>query len=407
MKSHIILIASALLALTSCGTTASFTQATGQQKYQDGIYYRPQSLSLEEQAAKLSETDELIAKTKSSAVFVKTVGKVDTLLIPENMSAQFKFNHKDSTTTVSLFNDYDSWYDWNWGISPFRYGRWYDPFWGPTWAMSPWAFNSWRYSSWYWGFHDPFWYDPFWYDPFWYDPFWGPSWGWGYSAFWGDPFWGPFSYMYPMGYGYGGYYRYFNRYDRGFGHTGRMVTRSSDSRVAAQPRRGVARVVRTGAASASAARTASKTSPAARISTASRATSSSVRSASAASVQRQPGVARSSGISSSSSTGVVRSSASSSVSRSGAAAGSTYRRSVPSTGSSSGSISRGSGSISRSSGGSSRPSTGGSVSSGSYSSSRSSSYSGSSSSSSVSRSSGSYSSGGGSVSRGSGGGGRR
>ena len=86
MKTRFIIIASVLLALTSCGTTASLSQAPAQ-KYQDGIYYRPQSLSLDAQAAQLTATDDLIARTKSSAVFVKTVGKVDTLFIPENMSS--------------------------------------------------------------------------------------------------------------------------------------------------------------------------------------------------------------------------------------------------------------------------------------------------------------------------------
>ena len=194
MKTHVLFIASVLLALTSCGTTASLSQAPAQ-KYQDGIYYRPQSLSLDAQAAKLTATDDLIARTKSSAVFVKTVGKVDTLVIPENMSANIKFNHKDSTTTVSLYDLDDlDWYRWN-------YSPWYYGFGSPYY----WGSHRW-YRSMYYGFYSPFWYDPFWYDPFWgpswsfgwYDPFWGPSWRFGFGPFWYDPWY--------YGYGYAGWY---------------------------------------------------------------------------------------------------------------------------------------------------------------------------------------------------------
>ena len=188
MKTRFIIIASVLLALTSCGTTASLSQAPAQ-KYQDGIYYRPQSLSLDAQAAQLTATDDLIARTKSSAIFVKTVGKVDTLIIPENMSASFKFN-KDSTTTVSVYDLYDlDWMTWSPYYS-FRYG-----FGWPYYSH----IGSYRwYRNMYYGFYDPFWYDPFWYDPFWYDPLWGPSWAYGFGPYWRDPFW--------YGYGYAGWY---------------------------------------------------------------------------------------------------------------------------------------------------------------------------------------------------------
>lgn len=404
MKSHIILIASVLLALTSCGTTASFTQATGQQKYQDGIYYRPQSLALDEQAARLTETDELIAKTKSSAVFVKTIGKVDTLLIPENMSAQFKFNHKDSTTTVSLFNDYDLWYDWNWSFSPYRFSRWYDPFWGP----------SWRYSSWYWGF----------YDPFWYDPFWGPSWSWGFGPFWGDPFFyssfyfgpfGPWGYwdpwFYPYGYAGIGYYGGGGHWISGRDHIRPIDTRSDPGRGAGSPRTGIGRVVRTGGQSAVVSnKTVNKAAPASRISTASRTASSAVRTAgNHSSAQRSAGVTRGS---STTSTGVRSASSGSGVSRSTSSSTGTYRRaSTPSSvsrGSSTGAV-RGSGSYSapsRSSGSYSSPSR--SSSSGSYSApSRSSGgYSGGSSMGSAGHSAGGYSGSSSGAARG-GGGGRR
>ena len=240
MKTHVYLIASVLLALTSCGTTAFLSEAPAQ-KYQDGIYYRPQSLSLEAQAAQLTATDDLIARTKSSAVFVKTIGKVDTLIIPENMAANIKLNHREGTTTLSLYDldDY-SWYSWHSSFIPW-YGFGYPYYWGS---------HRW-YRNWYYSF-----YDPFWYDPFWYDPFWGPSWrySYGFGPYWYDPFfytgdpyfwavnsfWGhPFFYGYSYYYGGGGYF-----WPRYHGHE--VATRGESTIISANPRSGVGRVVRTG-----------------------------------------------------------------------------------------------------------------------------------------------------------------
>lgn len=396
MKSHIILITSVLLALTSCGTTASFTQATGQQKYQDGIYYRPQSLSLDAQAAQLTETDDLIARTKSSAVFVKTIGKVDTLFIPDNMSATFKFNHRDSTTTVSLYDDNDLWFGMNWGFTPwYGFHNWYSPFWRP---------GYWR--TWSLG-----WYDPFWYDPFWFDPFWGPSWSWGFGPFWADPF-------YYAGY-WGGWYDpffpYIGPYYIGGGswHSSRHIidreiaTRGPGAGMARQSVAGVGRLVRTGTASASGARSVtsgstSKSSSVSRVASASRSISSASRSAGSTGVSRSAGASRSSA---SSYTGSVSRAATPNTSRSNSSSygSTTYRRSASSSSTSSSSY-RASGNVSRS-GSTSSPSS-------SYSPSRSSgsSYSpsrsaGGSFSSGASHSAGGYSGGGGGVSRG--GGGRR
>ena len=54
MKTHVILLAPVLLVLASCGAQSSLSQATTSQKYQDGIYYKPQAESLEKQAAQLA-----------------------------------------------------------------------------------------------------------------------------------------------------------------------------------------------------------------------------------------------------------------------------------------------------------------------------------------------------------------
>ena len=254
MKTHVLFIASVLLALTSCGTTASLSQAPAQ-KYQDGIYYRPQSLSLDAQAAQLTATDDLIARTKSSAVFVKTVGKVDTLVIPENMTANIKFNHKEGTTTVSLYDLDDlNWYSWNSSFYPwYGYG-------------SPYYWGTRRWARWHMGWYDPFWYDPFWgpswsfaFGPYWYDPFWGPSWSFGFGPFWYDPWYygfgyagwyDPFYWGYPYYYGGGGGAYIFPRY-----HGHEIATRGGlSSTISTNPRNGVGRVVRTaGAAGTTAA----------------------------------------------------------------------------------------------------------------------------------------------------------
>ena len=415
MKTHVLFIASVLLALTSCGTTASLTQAPAQ-KYQDGIYYRPQSLSLDAQAAKLTATDDLIARTKSSAVFVKTVGKVDTLVIPENMTANIKFNHKDSTTTVSLYDLDDlNWYSWN-----YPYYSWYG-------YGSPYFWGSRRwYRNMYYGFYSPFWYDPFWYDPFWgpswsfgwYDPFWGPYWSFGFGPFWYDPWYygyaGWFSpyYGYPYYYGGGGGAYFGSRY-----HGRELATRSDVTNISANPRAGVGRVVRT-AGNAAASGSTTPNASAGRMTTASRTASDAARtvtrSVPTASRTASTAARAASATTRSSSTAVRGSSASSG--RAASTSG-TYRRTAPTGGSSSAGSYSGSTRSSSSSGSYSAPSRS-SSSSGSYSSgaSRSSGggfsgggYSGGGASRSAGSSSGGGFSGGGGggASRSSGGGGRR
>ena len=81
MKTQCILLASALLLLCSCGPG---TQVAS--NYQDGIYYRGEKVSPTVIAQSKNETDALVAKTRSSRIFLKQ-GQVDTLVIPENMSA--------------------------------------------------------------------------------------------------------------------------------------------------------------------------------------------------------------------------------------------------------------------------------------------------------------------------------
>lgn len=390
MKTRIILIASVLLALSSCGTTASLSSGVSHQKFQDGIYYRPQSTSLDEYAAKLTAADELIDETRTSAVFVKTIGKVDTLFIPDNMNATFKFDHKDNTTTLSLYeNDYDSWLYRNTPV--FGWHSWYSPFY-----YFPWRSSLWYHRTWGLGWYDPFWYDPFWsvgwYDPFWFDPFF-------YDPFWYDPF-----FYHGYGYGYAGLYfgmpyysSYYPYWIRGGGgpvyghsHYGDLATRGESQPRVSQPRNGVGRVVRTGGSTAAAApsgtasRSVSRTVP----TTASRPMSSSMRST--ASVQRSAGTSSTASTGSASRSTVSRSNTSTVAGRSNTAPTSapTASRNTYRVAGSSGGASRASSSGQSVSGGS----YGGSTSYGRSSSSVSSPSRSSSSMSSSSRSSGSMSS---------------
>ncbi|MBR4755365.1 MAG: hypothetical protein IK076_00320, partial [Bacteroidales bacterium] len=79
MKTRTILFFSALLALTSCGSAARYASDTS--RYQDGIYYTPAATAGEVAVTPeiQEETDLLVAKTKSSPIFMKSGEKVDTL----------------------------------------------------------------------------------------------------------------------------------------------------------------------------------------------------------------------------------------------------------------------------------------------------------------------------------------
>ena len=156
-------------------------------RYQDGIYY---AVSTSRPISDVSETEtqNLINKTRGSQIYLKGNEKVDTLFIPQNMSATQQFNDNNSLSSITL-NDRSS-LDLYWGYtywgSPF-YRSWYHPYS---------IYASWRY-SWY----DPFWYDPFWYDPWyygWYDPFY-------YRPYYYSSWYSPWYYD-PWYYGYHGYY---------------------------------------------------------------------------------------------------------------------------------------------------------------------------------------------------------
>ena len=217
MKKHLTLIVSTALMLASCASVAEYSQTAGNQRFQDGVYSRPTRTVAP--AAVQSEASALAEKTRGTDLYIRR-GRIDTLYIPENKAAQFRYDWKDSTTTLTIVDERDyydryAWnfgygYGWGWGW-PYHswYGGWHRP-WGyySSW-YSPW------YSSWYGGWYSPWyspWYSSWYWDP-WYDPFWDYGWyGWGpyyYYDSWAFGYgpWGPWGYgprlPYHGGYGYG------------------------------------------------------------------------------------------------------------------------------------------------------------------------------------------------------------
>lgn len=227
MKKHITLLASALLMLTSCATVTRMSTVPTNQRYLDGIYYRPTTNSLTVATVPASETESLVAQTRGATA---AKAKVDTLRIPENKAASYNFNdHLASRTNWSIsigfglpFFFTDFYFDyWRWG---WPYNRWY--YWD-RWAWDPW-----------WGPWGPGW-GPYWaWDP-WLRP-WGPGWGpWGPG--WGPwgPGWGPGPGWYGPGwygpvrdvaFGRGIESRYGRGTARNVGSMGQVSSRSAASR---------------------------------------------------------------------------------------------------------------------------------------------------------------------------------
>ena len=157
-KSSVIMIAAALI-LSSCGTFTQLISSSEGQKFQDGIYAStPDFLSKEEKVQGKAETEELIAKTKESPVYLFGDRK-DTIMIPDNYSATIKYDKSLSSTVVTVSENP---YDWRNNLNPWSYytpysigSSWYwSRHWDPYWSL------SWRYSwhdPWFYGWNDP-WY---------------------------------------------------------------------------------------------------------------------------------------------------------------------------------------------------------------------------------------------------------
>ena len=150
MNRCIVLVLPLLFMMVSCGTSAQFAQ----QRFQDGIYSRPEPVA---------EAVQIYSKDDFAAMAAANIAR----------EAQQK-----DTVYVVLRNDdwYDSpWFAWGsaWALSwPYRwwaYSSWYDPWYG--WAR-PWydPWYSWYYDPWYW---DPWYYRPH-YHHYWHDHWYRP-----------------------------------------------------------------------------------------------------------------------------------------------------------------------------------------------------------------------------------------
>lgn len=179
MKKTSILLLGAIALLSSCGMIAQSASSDDGSRFQDGIYNSsPSFRSKEEKAEAKSKTDDLLAQTKESPIYLFG-DKKDTIMIPENFSAKIQYDQKVGGTIVTVGENP---YDWRWDLEN-NYGYYYGPY-----SIG---------SSWYWSRHyNPYWssfYSPY-YSPYWssyYSPYWG-AWGydpWYYGGYWGwhDP----------------------------------------------------------------------------------------------------------------------------------------------------------------------------------------------------------------------------
>ena len=187
-KSSALTIAIAVI-LSSCGTTAQLSSTGNSARFQDGIYSSSPSIRTAQQKQEdEAKTEELIQKTKESAIYLFG-DKKDTVMIPENMSARIQFDQKVGGTVVTIGENP---YDWRNDLEN-NYGYYYGPYSiGSSWYWSrhysPWYWNSWSYAPWrYSGWYDPF-YMSGWYDPWYYGwPHYHHYCGW-YGGW--DPHWG-------------------------------------------------------------------------------------------------------------------------------------------------------------------------------------------------------------------------
>lgn len=146
MNRCIVLVLPLLFLLSSCGTTAQFAQ----QRFQDGIYSRPEPVA---------EAVQIYSKDDFAAMAAANIAR--------------DANQKDTVYVVVREND--SWYNSPWFA------------WGSAWAFS-WPWRHWAYySSWYdpwygWGYP---WYSGYW-DPWYWDSWYYPHYHNYYPHYWND-----------------------------------------------------------------------------------------------------------------------------------------------------------------------------------------------------------------------------
>ena len=154
MKTHILTLFAAAFFATSCGSMATLSNGSSAQRFTDGVYSRPSVSAREARTQTESSTAALVGQTKSSEVYLRSGAGVDTLIIPKNKSARFKYNKVDSTLTFSLLDDSklysgNNYYNFNYSFapayayygyrSPYFYDYWYSQYYdyGYAWTY-PW-----------------------------------------------------------------------------------------------------------------------------------------------------------------------------------------------------------------------------------------------------------------------------
>ena len=211
MKKHITLLVLALMVLSSCASVARYNQVAYNQRYQDGIYYRPTSGTLVVTETVSNDVDRLIAQTNESVYYVVGDNAVDTLVIPGNAAANFRFDNGLSGVTVNIYTN-----PWS---APWSYSRYYSDYWywdswyyrPYSWYRRPYSYYSLYWDSFYWDrFYWDSWYWSDWYFDTWYHPwnyygYYGSRWGSYWGGYW-DGYYGRHYGHYGYPYGYYGYY---------------------------------------------------------------------------------------------------------------------------------------------------------------------------------------------------------
>ena len=205
MKKNSLLMIAAAILMTACGTVAQQAVTSTTSRFEDGIYSSgPSFRSKEEKQETKAETDALVEKTKASAIYLFGE-KIDTVMIPENMSASIRYDKTLGSTIVTVGENP---YDWHNYIDPWAYytpysigsswywSRHYNPWYTNSWYWNSWAYTPWHYNRWYdpWYYGYGGWYDPWYYGGYyggWYNPYYGYMYP-HYAGWYGgwDPYWG-------------------------------------------------------------------------------------------------------------------------------------------------------------------------------------------------------------------------
>lgn len=198
-KSSVLMIAAALL-LSSCGTLTKLISSGDGQEFQDNIYgSKPEFIAKEDKEKSKAETEDLIAKTKESPIYLFG-DKKDSIMIPDDYAATIRYDRQLGSTVVTVGANP---YDWRNNINPWSYytpysigSSWYwSRHWDPFWSMSPLGYGW--HDPWYYGGYWGRWYDPWYYSGYWNGwygyPYYYAGWYGGFGPHWGihHPHFGP------------------------------------------------------------------------------------------------------------------------------------------------------------------------------------------------------------------------